>query len=282
MEQEYKENNNKNKRIFELDTLRGFAVMAMIFDHFTMLIQAIGAPYGVGSEIFSNYYKVNNSFLNKIVELSSTFQDSTFRLACHYIFVTLFLILCGISSTFSKNNFLRGIKIIGAGLIITLATVIISFVINDEFYIIFGILSTLGFSVLIYALVEKICNNKWVFLGLGIFIVIWGFLIKWWDVESIYSIKSLNFVNLIKVMLGYTLFGEDCFGLIPCAGVVLIGGFIGKTLYAKKESVIPSLNGKWTKPFIFVGRHALWFYLLHQVVAAIIIFLLFIICGYRI
>ena len=75
---------------------------------------------------------------------------STFREVCHYIFVTLFLTICGISCTFSKSNVKRGIKIIGAGLIVTLATVIISKVSGDEFYIIFGILSTLGVSVLLY------------------------------------------------------------------------------------------------------------------------------------
>lgn len=276
------ENKPKKTRIFELDVLRGIAVIAMIFDHTTMLLSMFGGTYGIGSEIFNNYFEVNSSFINKLISLAEQFQNSNFRLCCHYIFVTLFLLLCGISCTFSKNNFKRSIKIIGAGLIITLVTVIISKVINDDFYIIFGILQTLGFSVLLYAIIEKIYDNKWIFLGLGIFIIIWGFLIRWWDVERLYSIKEINFINLIKVVLGYVVYGEDCFGLIPCAGVVLVGGFIGKSIYKNRESRLKKLDGKWTTPFTFVGRNALWFYLLHQVVAFILIFLLFIAFGYRI
>lgn len=271
----------KKERIIELDFLRGLAVIAMIIDHFTLLVTMSAGYGGFAYYLFGNYQDINNSFLNPIIKFSNVFQNSTFRLVGHYIFVTLFLLLCGISCTFSKNNFKRGLKIIGFGMIITFATVVLSQIVNQEMYIIFGILSTLGCSILIYALIEKIYDYKWIYLSFGLMIILWGFLIHWWNVERIYTIKQLNIANLIQVILGYKLFGEDCFGLLPCCGVVLIGAFIGKTLYIEKKTLFPNNKNKWTIPFNFVGRHALWFYLLHQVVGIIIIVLMYLIVGYR-
>ena len=58
---------------------------------------------------------------------------------------------------------------------------------------------------------------------------------------------------------------SDYFPLHPNLGYFLIGAAIGKTLYRKKESLLPALAdyGIW-KPLCFLGRHSLWVYLLHQ------------------
>ncbi len=272
---------NGKKRIFELDIIKAIAIIAMIIDHFTILLSFSGGTSGWASFVFSNYNEISSPFMDNLIRIIDIFQNSSFRLICHYIFVTIFLAICGISCTLSHSNTKRGIKIIGAGLIITFVTVILSIISGEELYILFGILSTLGFSILIYEVIVRIYDNKWLLLGIGFLIILWGFLIRWWDAPYIYSIKDLNFINVIKMILGYVVFGEDCFGLIPCAGVVLIGGFIGKTLYQNKVSIIPKLDGKWTKPFTFIGKHALLIYLIHQVIGIIIIIVLYLICGYR-
>lgn len=272
---------NQKKRIVELDILKTIAIIAMIIDHFTIIVYFSSGYNGWASYIFSNYNEINNSFINGMIHTVEIFQDSTFRLVCHYIFVTIFLTICGISCTLSHSNFKRAVKIISAGLIITLVTSVVSLVSGVELYILFGILSTIGVSVLIYEIIVRICDNKWLLLAIGVFIIIWGFIIKWWEVPYIYSIEDLGFTDVIKMILGYVAFGEDCFGLIPCTGVVLIGGFIGKTVYKNKESIIVKKDAKWSKPFTFISKNALWIYLLHQVVAIIIILCLYLICGYR-
>ncbi|MGM9899505.1 MAG: heparan-alpha-glucosaminide N-acetyltransferase domain-containing protein [Bacilli bacterium] len=269
------------KRIFEIDVLRSIAIIAMIIDHFTILLSFSSGFNGWASYLFSNYFDVNSPFMDSLINLVDKFQDSGFRLACHYVFVTLFLLLCGISCTFSHSNLKRSLKILGAGLIITLVTTIISIISQEEFYIFFGILSTIGCSIIIYEIIVRIYDNKWLLLLIGSLIILWGFLINWWDAPYINSIKDLNFIGIIEIILGYKIFGADCFGLLPCAGVVLIGGFIGKTLYKNRQSIMPKLDGKWTKPFTFISKHALLIYLLHQVLAVIIILLLYLLCGYR-
>ena len=271
----------KKERVFELDVLRGIAVIAMIIDHFTLMVYYSEGYNGWASYIFSNFNEIDSKWLNTFINLCCDFQDGTFRLVCHYIFCTLFLALCGISCSFSKSNFKRGFKVLIAGFIVTVATTIISLVSGEDLYIIFGILSTLAVSILMVAVVEKYFNNKWVYLTIGIILILWGFLIHWWDVPRINSITEIGPFELVEIILGYKLFGADCFGLLPCAGVVFVGMFIGKTIYKDRKSIMPKLDGKWKLPFTFIGNNALLIYLLHQVVSVVVIFILYFIAGYR-
>ena len=271
----------KKERVFELDVLRGIAVIAMIIDHFTLMVYYSEGYNGWASYIFSNFNEIDSKWLNTFINLCCDFQDGTFRLVCHYIFCTLFLALCGISCSFSKSNFKRGFKVLIAGFIVTVATTIISLVSGEDLYIIFGILSTLAVSILMVAVVEKYFNNKWVYLTIGIILILWGFLIHWWDVPRINSITEIGPFELVEIILGYKLFGADCFGLLPCAGVVFVGMFIGKTIYKDRKSIMPRLDGKWKLPFTFIGNNALLIYLLHQVVSIVVIFILYFIAGYR-
>ncbi len=272
----------KKKRIFELDVLKSVAILAMIFDHFTYLFSISLGYMGWASYLFKNYYEINDSHLNNFVSFTVRFQDSNLRLAGHYIFVTLFLFLCGISCTLSRSNLKHGLKTLIGGLVITAATIVMSLVSGEDMYIIFGILTTLGVSILMIALVEKIYDNKWLYLAIGLILIIWGFIIKWWDVERLHYLKELSFWEIIQVILGYKVYGMDHFGIIPCTGVVFLGVFFGKTVYANKKTLLPTLDGKWTKPFTFISKHALLVYLLHQVISMIIIFLVFVSAGYRI
>ena len=272
----------KKKRIFELDVLKSVAILAMIFDHFTYLFSISLGYMGWASYLFKNYYEINDSHLNNFVSFTVRFQDSNLRLAGHYIFVTLFLFLCGISCTLSRSNVKHGLKSLIGGLVITAATIVMSLVSGEDMYIIFGILTTLGVSILMIALVEKIYDNKWLYLAIGLILIIWGFIIKWWDVERLRNLKELSFWEIIQVILGYKVYGMDHFGIIPCTGVVFLGVFFGKTVYANKKTLLPALDGKWTKPFTFISKHALLVYLLHQVISIIIIFLVFVSAGYRI
>lgn len=272
----------ENKRIFEIDVLKSVAILAMIFDHFTYLFSEIGGTRGIGSYVFSNYYDINSQFINTIYCFCCKFQDSTLRMIGHYIFATLFLCLAGICSSFSRSNIKHGIKVLIGGLIVTMVTIIMSVVSGEDMYIIFGILSTIGVSILLIALVEKLYDNKWLYLIIGVSLVIWGFMIQWWDAPRISYITDLNIKSFIEVIMGYKVYGLDHFGILPCTGVVFIGTFIGKTLYQDKLTKLSFLEGNWTKPFTFVSKHALLVYLLHQVLGVIIIFVIYFLVGARI
>lgn len=270
------------KRIYELDVLRAICIILMIIDHFTLFVDFSGGIGGWASYLFSNYYEVNNTFIDSFVGICHDFQYSILRDAGHYIVATIFLVLVGINCAFSRSNFKRSLKIGIAAIIIGIVTTALSLISGEDLYIIFGVLSCLAVSILIISVIEKFFPSKWLYLIVGIIIVLWGFIIEWWAAPRIYYITSLNFSSLVDIILGFKVYGQDHFGLIPCTGVIFIGVFIGKTLYRKRKSLLPKLEGKWTVPFKFVSKHALLIYLIHQVVSVILILLMYFIAGYRI
>ena len=69
---------------------------------------------------------------------------------------------------------------------------------------------------------------------------------------------------------------SDYFPLLPNLGYFLLGSALGKTLYRKKESLLPKVNEKniLIRFFAGCGRQSLWLYLLHQPVLSGIFYLI--------
>ena len=69
---------------------------------------------------------------------------------------------------------------------------------------------------------------------------------------------------------------SDYFPLLPNLGYFLLGAVLGRTVYRKKESLLPKVNDR--NPVLrflqLCGKHSLWIYLLHQPVLSGICWLL--------
>jgi uncharacterized membrane protein len=59
---------------------------------------------------------------------------------------------------------------------------------------------------------------------------------------------------------------SDYFPLLPNLGWFLLGAVMGRTIYRKKQTLLPFVSPKnpIVRFFSFLGRHSLWIYLLHQ------------------
>ena len=268
--------------MWELDFLRGLAVIAMCFDH---LMYNCSHP----RDFFSNFKVGMNSFADKIYTLAtaywkSGYNDSPgFRFWAHYIFVFIFLFLVGTSCAFSRDNTKRGSQLAVVALVFTGATMILRHVGILEDGIIFGILDCIALSILCASAVD-IATKKYKLLNiylplvLGTVIIAVGISKQFWTIEWD---RAFDSSHLIEYIMGTRAYGDDWFGLFPYVGAVLMGMYFGKAAYSARRSLIPVLDGKWNKPFRFVGRHALLFYLAHQVVITGIIMLLGICLGYK-
>ena len=270
---------DKKRRVWELDFLRGLAVIAMCFDH---LMFDLSHPY----DFFSNFYEVENSFAAWAYDLASTYWDSALRFWGHYIFVFIFLFLVGTSSAFSRDNSKRG-AICGLA---ALAFTGISFVIKEmgimTYGIVFGILHCIALSILCVAAVDILTAwnkkvNLFAPLVLGIVILSVGISMRFWTMARPYD-RVFTDSHFTGYVLGTHAFGDDWFGLFPYVGMVFLGAFWGKAVYSSRQSLFPRLNGKWNKPVTFVGRRAIFFYFLHQPVIAGIMILVGLCMGYSI
>lgn len=221
-----------NKRIWELDFLRGIAVLSMIYFHLIYDLSEIA-----GLEV--SYQTGLNHFSGRLAGW-------------------LFIIISGISCSFSRNNIRRGIRIIVYALLISIVTLIY----DPDSVIIFGILHFLGASILLYSLFKNLPKYLLLFFSIVIF-------------TAQYLVACIEPENNILAPLGVhnsSFSSGDYYPLIPYLAMFLIGIFLGKLLYKHKRSFFPSIK---KDNFInYTGRHSLIIYMIHQPVLIMIITLI--------
>jgi len=234
-------------RFIELDVLRGFAIILMIFLHLLWDLDYFG-----------------------IIPLNT----QIYRMQ---VFVpTLFFIILGICLVVSKNKksakasydekrynkhlFVRGLKIFGFGMILTFLTLIF---IPDR-PIIFGVLHCIGFSIILSIPFLKLKYYNLVFAAL---IILAGFLIGNYPIENptvVHLAIGMHQPNVYQ----YTV---DYFPILPWFGACLFGMALGDFLYKDNKRRFGFMDISRYKPvtmFSWLGKHSLAIYLLHQPIIA--------------
>lgn len=241
----------KKERFWEIDALRGIAILMMIAYH--VLFDLV-------------YFGLTSTDLNALPVLVFLYPIST-----------LFLLLVGVSLTLSYNRvkqmlttsqlrlkyIKRGSSIFGLGLLITLVT----WVYPHNGYIVFGVLHCIGLSILLgYLFIQSRFSALpagVVCIGIGIFLKVFITVDYPW----------LLWLGVVPRSF-YTL---DYFPLFPWFGVVLLGIFLGNSMY---QDNIRKFKIKDVSQFIavrllcFLGKHSLIIYLLHQLIIVGILYLL--------
>ncbi len=80
-------------RIWELDFLRGFSIIMMVWDHLMFDLKSIPSW-------FSNYGDLEHPILQTVVDFAHSYWYGSARAVGHFIFVAIFLLVSGISFTF--------------------------------------------------------------------------------------------------------------------------------------------------------------------------------------
>ena len=259
------------KRIWELDFLRGFAILMMVFDHFM---------YDLGhlDNYFSNFHQLDRPVFNWINDLAELYWISDLRFWGHHFFVALFLIISGISFTFSKSNLSRSIKLLIVAVLISLVTFLIETFAGLNIFIIFGVIHMYAFATLFTYLFRKAWDNDRFILAIGVAIIIVGFIMEFWKLNYVYE---LNFNNLVGIFIGTKAYGADYFGIIPYLGVIMIGTVIGNVFYKNRVSLLPHVKLSEKNIVTFTGRNSLIIFLAHQFVLLGLVFLIGLLFGYR-
>jgi uncharacterized membrane protein len=225
-----------NSRIWEIDFLRGFSIIIMIYFHIVFDLEFI-FNYPISTSTGINYYAGKISLI--------------------------FIIVSGISSILSKNNALRGIKLFLVSLALSLVTFLTSSIIfHEKSLIIFGILHFLSISILLSVLFFKI--KPTFSLLIGIVIIFAGYFISDMHTKIPYlfpiGLTTKDFSSL------------DYFPLIPWFGYYLIGIYLGRIIYKEKKSIFKFQIKR--NPINILGKHSLLVYLIHQPIILLILFLL--------
>jgi uncharacterized membrane protein len=262
----------KSRRIWELDFLRGFSILLMVFDHLMYDLKSI--PYWFSA----NYATVGNAFLEGLVGFAQNYWTSALRNGGHYVFVAFFLLVSGICFTFSRSNLKRGLKFFLFACLISVITFLGEKFLGLRIGVFFGIIHMFSVAILLTWLLRKIWNNDLFILAIGLGIIIYGMTFDWMHLAFV---NHLDVQNVFLIILGQKGFGADSFGLVPYAGVLMVGTVIGNVFYKNRVSLLPHLDGKWNAPIVFAGKHSFAIFLFHQLVIFGLVVLLAMGLGYR-
>lgn len=221
------------KRIWELDALRGLCVLGMVIVHF-------------------------------VYDLVDLYGLVTWEYPPLFTFVqqwggVLFLLISGICVTLGSRCIRRGLLVFACGLVVSAVTYgMYYFHFSGKSIIIyFGVLHCLGACMLLWPIFRRLPH--WALGIVGLVLLIAGLYLK--------TLPGIDHPWLMIFGLPWIGFASsDYFPLLPYLGFFLIGSALGKSIYRKKESLLPRVNTK--NPFIrflsLCGKHSLWIYMLHQ------------------
>jgi len=240
------------KRFWEVDFIRGLAVILMIIYNWTYTLR------------FLDIYH--------IVDKSNSLYWQIFPI----IIASTFLFIAGISLSISWNRFqktgipkwkkygLRGTKILGYGLAITLVTLIF----YPENLIFYGILHLIGTTILLSPFVI----DNWKKSLTATLLILSLFLIHQTPVTD----------SLIKAAIGITQPTSqtlDYFPLIPYSAIIMLGHTLGHLTYPKGnrkteiQKIIKQLEPE-NQVIQKLGKNSLKIYLLHQPILILILTIL--------
>jgi uncharacterized membrane protein len=221
-----------HRRLWEIDLARTFAIVMMITFHSLYLL---------------NYFNIQNT------GVPGPYLGFWWWISI--VIVSLFTFLAGISLTISHSRgkrissfMLRGLKIFGWGMVITLLTWLIA---PDE-YVRFGILHFFGIA---FILAPFFLRFRYINLILGAAVMAIG----------IYLLAQGIFVGSpwLLWLVPYGFSTMDYWPLVPCFGLFLVGMFFGKILYPQgnRRFHIPDFNNPVISALTLPGRHPLVIYL---------------------
>jgi len=214
------------QRYFDLDFIRGIAIILMVIFHFCFDLNNFG-----------------------FIDIDIYHGDGWkyFR----YIIITLFLLAVGISLSLAnekriefKKNFRRFIIILFNATLVTIA----SYITFPHTFIYFGILHFIALASIVALLFVRVPKIAFI---VGITIVMLSYF-KYIDMHWLY--------NYLQPLLHLPKHTEDLAPFTPWFGVVLIGITLGH--YRLFLLHIP--QNRVSKKIAYLGEHALLVYMLHQ------------------
>lgn len=229
------------KRVWELDALRGICILGMIVVHLFYDLSTIGGM---------------------TIELPRWFL--LIRQYGHILFV----LISGICATLASHSTLkRGMTVFACGLLVTYVTMFMEYILGfKDLHIWFGILHMLGACMMLYPLFRKL--PAWVLALCGVALIVLGY---WLQTVTV----SVDYLFPLGLCSRSFYVGSDFFPIFPGFGWFLLGACLGKTVYRSKESLLQKANADNAilRCLRFIGKHSLWFYLLHQPVLFIVVLL---------
>lgn len=218
-------------RIWELDALRGFCILAMVVFH---LVYDLTELYGLVSWRLPPLWQVVQEWGGVV-----------------------FVALSGLSATLGSRPLRRGLLVLACGMGCTVVTwLLYRFGLSASSMVIrFGVLHCLGLCMMLWPLFRPLPARVLALLGAAACLL--GLYFGGISVKSPFlfplGLTTANFSS------------GDYFPLLPNLGWFLLGAVLGRSLYPQKRSLLPKIPQVLPIRFLkLCGRLSLPIYLIHQ------------------
>ena len=246
-------------RVHEVDFFRGILIIMVLFDH------------------LMNQFLLNNHFWEEMAAVAHWYWNFDLRAIVRFFVLIVFCFISGVSSAFSRNNWLRAGQLIAVWAVLAVGSSLLQDwrIFGDlRVSIPFNIIGVLGWSVLAYCFVQ---NKSWrsiLALAIAMFVFSW-YGIPW--LQRIIEIKEISpYAPALFKPEGPI---ADWMPLFPFAMFFMFGALLSYFVYRNRKESFTSVKYNWEKPFCFVGRHTMLIYLSHIVVLLLLFYLLNLIFG---
>ncbi len=234
------------KRFWQVDAVRGIAVIMMIIFHFLFdLVFLKGFEIVMSSGLWLIFGRITAIIFLFLVGFSLSLSYNRIKTIMNSVEISLKYIR-------------RGVKIFILGLVIT----VITFFVIPEAFIFFGVLHLIGAAII---LARPLLSKTYLNLAIGSLIILFGLFLS-----------TLSFPYQELAILGFQyadLYTFDYFPIFPWLGVIFLGLFAGNIskLYEKKPKLATNFLTKFLSA---LGRNSLVIYFLHQPILILLIMLI--------
>ena len=241
------------KRIHEIDFIRGLLIGLVVIDHIFCFLMIFSQGWKGGSGI----YKVASFYWN---------HDA--REIVRFFALIGFCFISGVSTAFSKNNWIRAAQMLAIAAILAvvsnLGTMFLAKSLNlGTLSINFNIIAVLAWSTLFYCFFQK---GGWRVVIIGVLVM---FLLSWFLYPHLVSyVEEKELVVHIPALFRptYPDSNADWLPLFPFIFFFFAGAYFSELFYLPGRKSLIKKRGNWERPLCFMGRHSLIIYGAHVIV----------------
>lgn len=237
------------KRVGMLDEVRGLAYIAMIIYHtYYDIVFVYGHDMPEPLDIFMKWFQP--------------------------LIAGTFIVVAGISSNYSSNNFKRGVEYFFCAMLLTFVTAIFM----PSELILFGVLHFYAIAAMIYGFVGKYTERIPWLVGVILFSLLFAAALNiprgYIGIEGLFTIPMPSFLygHYWLYPLGFptsNFYSADYFPLIPNIFLFFAGASFG--VYLKSGKASKGIYSTRFPKLTFIGKHGLIIYMLHQPVIILIL-----------